>query len=754
MLTRWLPWRYIVKYAARKMGFIDPVGLLARLRRFAQPSEVQEPIELLRAGIVFHARGLVNTRAIQHNLDWIWPYWVERQFNPGDPSFIPRGFSFSHVNLTHRNWTAAARPDLPVYPLVGPRGLVTPLFDGWSLDFWIVSKNGDCLFPSKLSKARQKLVLEPELLIRTECEHKGMDLVSEVKTVETGDGPFLQAGLSAHSLTPAYLAVVLRPFNPEGIQFIEKIRWLEHETGWLINGRDRVGLSRRPDRIAFSDYRRGDVADFLNENNERTEVSCKVGLATAAALYRLDPEAGLEVSVPLMDELGKARPQIKPGDYVPGPDWDEAVKGTAGLDAPDDRFVFLYDSAVRTLIMLSAGEVVPGPYTYRRFWFRDACLMMNSMLAAGLADRCERALARFPDRQKRSGYFRSQEGEWDSNGQVLWIADRFRRLTGRGLDKDLVRALFKGAEWIIGKRVSPDSGQRHAGLLPAGFSAEHLGPNDYYYWDDFWSVAGLECAARLAGEYGRKDLKNRFSQQALDLKQAIFKSIQGIPEKKSRGGMPASPYRRLDAGAVGSLVADYPLALTEPGDAKVMNTVSFLMDACFHEGGFFQDMIHSGINAYLTLDIAQTLLRAGDARFRDLVETVAGLASPTGQWPEAIHPFTGGGCMGDGQHAWAAAEWVMIMRNMFVREEPGGLVIGSGLFPEWIKSDKGACFGPTPTPYGEVTVRLDKTAQGPRLEVDARWRGPAPRLEIRPPGYAAEPDDSRAYAYILAPKES
>ena len=82
---------------------------------------------------------------------------------------------------------------------------------------------------------------------------------------------------------------------------------------------------------------------------------------------------------------------------------------------------------MQTLVLLSADEIVPGPYTYRRFWFRDACLMMNALLAIGLADRCRRAIERFPERQLRNGYFRSQEGEWDSNGQVLWILDRYER---------------------------------------------------------------------------------------------------------------------------------------------------------------------------------------------------------------------------------------------------------------------------------------------------------------------------------------
>ena len=102
-MLRFFPWRMIVRRAARAYGVSDPALWLARLRQFFQTSEVQEPIELLRAGLHFHARGLINKKAIQHNMDWVWPYWVERQFDAADNSFISRASSFSHINLTHRN---------------------------------------------------------------------------------------------------------------------------------------------------------------------------------------------------------------------------------------------------------------------------------------------------------------------------------------------------------------------------------------------------------------------------------------------------------------------------------------------------------------------------------------------------------------------------------------------------------------------------------------------------------------------------
>src|SRR5436309_15368856 len=149
VLNSW-PIRFLITRAARANGFLDPINLVAKIRGFAEPSEFAEPLELLRAGMLFHARGLVNTKAIQNNLDWVWPYWVERQFNPADESFIPPAFSFSHINLTHRDWTAVGLADIPFYSIVDPRGLVTPLYDGCSMGLGLLPETGGPLLPSTL----------------------------------------------------------------------------------------------------------------------------------------------------------------------------------------------------------------------------------------------------------------------------------------------------------------------------------------------------------------------------------------------------------------------------------------------------------------------------------------------------------------------------------------------------------------------------------------------------------------------------
>jgi len=729
MVYRWLPWKWLVRRMARTHGFVDPLRLLSRLDRFAQPSEVRTPIELLRAGVAFHARGLMNTKAIQHNLDWVWPWWVQKQYDPNDESFLPRAFSITHVNLTHRNWTAVGLPGCRAFPIVDPRGLVTPFFDGWSIDAWIVADDGGELIPARQDTVSQRLLLDGEALaVRTESAGQAGRLRTDVDAV---DGETVECRIACRAACPdgGWLVVSLRPFNPEGVSFVHRIRFDDEDRQWRIGRRGRVRFARWPDRHTTSTYGEGDVRIGLTQRPPSGQCECDVGLATAAAMYRLEPgcESAVELRVPLVYDK-RSKPILPTGRTEP---WPAALDGAAAMSVPDERFAFLYDAAVRYLVLLSPDDVYPGPYTYKRFWFRDAAFILNAMLATGMSQRAAPVLERFGPRQRIDGFFLSQAGEWDSNGEALWVLRRYHELTGLPPHASLHPMVISGGQWIIRKRCARDIEALHAGLLPAGFSAEHLGNNDFYYWDDFWGVAGLRAAAWLCRRWDDRTHAQMFANGADDLAAAIERSLERSRDIRRCDALPASAYRRMDAGAVGSVVASYPLRLLEWDDPRMRQTVDFLLERCRVRGAFFQDLIHSGLNAYLTLHLAQALLRMGDPRFFELVRTVADLASPTGQWPEAIHPRTGGGCMGDGQHLWASAEWVMMMRNLFVREEDDRLILGSGIPDEWVRQGSRISFGPTATPWGAIDVEIEGFDDRVEVRWRGQWRDHAPPVEAR-----------------------
>ncbi len=729
MWFKWLPWKTIISYAARKQGFLDPFSVLSNVSGFAKPSEVFVPVELLRSGFVLHARGLVNSQAIQHNLDWVWPYWVVKQFNPKDNSFIPRAFSLTHINLTHRNWTAIGLPGCDIIPIVDPRGLVTPFYDGWSIDAWIISDK-KVLVPSLSATSQQSADIEKNIKITTKSAKELFNIKSTASVVKSSGRPICQINIEAYSKPPAWLAISVRPYNPEGISFIKKISVLDNKMGWRVDSKKEIWFNARPDHYKFSNYSNGDVYQNILSRKESQKISCGVGMCTGAALFRIFPGRTRKIAAHVPLEKKKSS---KEKTKTVKRQRAAALKHASRLNVPDKKVEFLYNAALRTLLLHSQKETYAGPYTYKRFWFRDAVFISYAFLCAGLFDKAESVIDSFLAKQRPNGYFCSQNGEWDSNGQVLWVMNKFCEIAGRKCKRKWVKAIEQGARWIQKKITKTPSGAPHSGLLPAGFSAEHLGPSDYYFWDDFWAVAGLKAASYIMGISGSRKRALDYYHKSLKLMKSLEKSLKLSEKRLGTAAMPASPYRRLDSGAVGSLSAGYPLQLFNGDDRRLAATADYLLDNCFVDGGFFHDMSHSGINPYLTLHIAQVLLRKGDKNFFNLMEAVKNLASPTGQWPEAVHPGTGGGCMGDGQHVWAAAEWIIMVRNCFVRQEGESLVLCSGVSESWRRKGT-ASYGPAPTRFGPVSVFVKGNGKKTVVSWQANWYGVAPDIEIRLPG--------------------
>ncbi|MCA9395593.1 MAG: hypothetical protein KC649_00350 [Candidatus Omnitrophica bacterium] len=739
MLSKWFPWQHIVRRVAQAHGFIDPIKVLSQLQKFSQPSEVAAPIELIRLASVLQVRGLMNTQVIQHNLDWVWPFWVQQQFDPKSRSFIPRAFSMTHINLTHRNWTAVGIPGCDQLPIIDPRGLITPHYDGWSLESWIVTPLKDDLIPSRCGQSDQILEMDPGIKVITRS-YNGISSVAASAHAEISpeSGPELFYRVRGMSEDKAFLVVSLRPYNPEGVSFIHEVELMPDADGWVVNGNQPVYFSDTPDEYAYSDYHEGDVYLNLSLTDNTDRKKCDIGMVTAAAVYELKPgeEREIEVRIPMEAANGAPAKKVKYGSgkhYA----WDDLIKKPPELQVPDTRYTYIYQSAIRTLLLHSLSDVYPGPYTYKHFWFRDAAFILDALIKTGFTEEAKGILDTFPQRQRFDGYFKSQDGEWDSNGQAIWAISQYCRFTDSECSHEWSEAVRKGAEWILKKRIRKE-GNPHNGLFPSGFSAEHLGPNDYYYWDDFWGAEGLKLASELLDVFDPAVKKLHLKEASEDFMKAISSSLESVFKKQKKTVMPASPNRRPDAGCIGSLVPGYPLNQWDCRDERLTGTAEYIYRHFMLQNGFFHDVSHSGINAYLSLHLAQVFLRAGNSNYWKIFKAVTGLASPTGQWPEAIHPGTGGGCMGDGQHVWAAADWILMLRNMFIREEGSTLIVCSGIPSEWLNSGEDILFGPAPTRFGSATVKVSRKDSVVSVSCEGHWFSRRPHMQVRLPGLEAK----------------
>jgi DNA-binding CsgD family transcriptional regulator len=94
----------------------------------------------------------------------------------------------------------------------------------------------------------------------------------------------------------------------------------------------------------------------------------------------------------------------------------------------------------------------------------------------------------------------------------------------------------------------------------------------------------------------------------------LERSLALTAERLGTDAVPAGPRRRIDPGAIGSLVACAPLDLLPSGDTRIVATADLIRSRFMLEDGraFYQGISHTGLGTYLTLQLAAVELRDGD----------------------------------------------------------------------------------------------------------------------------------------------
>jgi hypothetical protein len=715
--------RAITALIARKLNIPDlAVSMFRTAAGMSGLDSSTLPVELLPLNTVQLSRGVLNFTVLQTLVDWVLPFWAEQQYDPASPSFVPRSHLGLSMNITQRNWTAAGHPSCAIEPIVDPRGLLTPFPDGWSVDAWLLTDD-TILFPSRASGVRQAL-RDGLPIVETECDLAGLVLASTVYT----SGKHVVARYRVSDPTgrarSGRLGLSIRPFNPEGVASIHTIVIGQRGREVVINGSTTVRSDRVPSAAFLSDRNNGDVAlSFGKRSLESIEgrIACSSGLATALLQYDCDIAPGdlwdCTITCPLESGTSSSVPSLE--DVVS--DWRRILGEGLQCVLPHGRIAELF-RASRTALVASVDSttVRPGPATYHYFWFRDAAYMLLALDRLGHGSLTGSVVRAFPDHQQRSGMFRSQQGEWDSTGQAIWTIWNHALLThDASVFEPLFEPMLAGVRWIERMLKRDPDEPLFNGLMPRGLSAEHLGLADVYYWDSFWSLAGVEAFERICRILGREEERSLARRLAAGIRESLECSIAAAMTKQRTTVISPGPVRAVDAGIIGSLVAWYPLQLLSSDDARMHATVRLIREKMFLQGMFYQPFVHSGLNAYLSLHVAEGLLYAGDAEgFWEVLEDVARHASSTHTYPEAIHPGTGGGCMGDGHHAWAAAEVVLAVRNAFVFErwkrpsEGHDLILLSGIPRDLFEGSEPFGIAGVSVPEGTIEISVDPGPEG------------------------------------------
>ncbi len=389
--------------------------------------------------------------------------------------------------------------------------------------------------------------------------------------------------------------------------------------------------------------------------------------------------------------------------------------------------IALPDSSVQNALNASLGYLLlsldpdgphPGPLAHDAVWVRDAAYTGLASLQFGHTENVRNTVTSTFKSQDKDGRIPPIRGkntpwddnEWDSQGQSIFLAYQYYRYTN---NVSQIREWYPNIRLaalyisnLISENKNPDNATK--GLLPPSKSAEDLGPADWHhYWDNFWAVAGLEQAAFIAKELGQHDDATWMLLEANTLRAAILDSVKVV-----MGPDPAYIPGAIES-TNGSAMARGTVSALWPSEVIPRNTnlISKSFDT-YHKlwiepdnGGFRH--LGGQFWPYGGLELAHAYLKINrtDVFHQILSWTLQNQTLPgTYAWAEQVNPLNGGFSGGDMPHAWAAASYATLVREMLISEHNNALVLLQGAPEWWLTESREITLNNAPTHYGKINI--------------------------------------------------
>ncbi len=679
-------------------------------------------------------QGVLNSSIIPFHLNRIWPYWVYRQFNPNSPDYCCSGLPALSINVTHRNWTTLSFPGINEHAVVDPMGLITPLPNSWSVDFW-VTHNDTLISPSRLPNVSQSLVHDKPMTFTTVTVADALQASSEawfVQDMHRQGYVFNRITVSNRSDSPLETSVfvAIRPYNPSGISPISEITYVS-SGGFIVDNRLGVVLDEKPDNVVCLTFGDGDVSEHYNEWDMILHSHCTHGLASAFAEYKVHLEPGEERSfvvkmpttqvAPIKKLLQKTLPTTQKESL------NQKITGTRAFDYDEmkTRFVTSWESQFNSLTTLSLPDktlerlfrqnlaylqgFVGQDRAYTQTFSltpaqtHEKVFLLMALNRSGAVDVSESLLLQLPY-FKRKASTRHLTGE--QAGQLLFaMHDTFLFTHNPAMIQDhfthldaLVQKLKNDAKKWTPHRSFTDRMSR----LLKGYTSQ-----EEYLYSYFWALAGLRSAVEMATIVQEKDKAHHYLTLYQEMNNALNMILLFSMGPSSRSTfIPVSTKRLVDAGLVMSLVSVYPLGMMSHNDERIVRTLD-LLDQFMVNKVLFNSIGYSGYTIVQNFQLAQVFALRQDPRAWHILSWVAAHATPTGTWPDAIHPISGGGCGGDGHSGLACAEFIHLIRNLLVTTDGDILNLCPFVPPEWLDGD-GITASQLPTPFGRIRFTMKR----------------------------------------------
>ena len=392
--------------------------------------------------------------------------------------------------------------------------------------------------------------------------------------------------------------------------------------------------------------------------------------------------------------------------------WQRLLSRGMQIELPESKPVetfyanLVYDLLGRNIIQ---GKFVQtaGQFQYHRFYLRDSADLVRMYDATGYSDIGGQVLGFFLDHQQPDGNFLSQPNQYDGWGEAMWAFGEHYRITN---DKEFAARVFpamvRGVDWLSQARAKDP-----LHLIPATDVRDNEYVPGHLTGYNFLALDGLDAAIEIARALDHKPELERFEKQRQDYAAVFFPLLDKV--SASQGGvLPPS----LDAGDWkgtdwGNLLSITPEPLLDPWDPRVTATLK-KTQSHYQEGISTYAEPDNGtyLHHYLTIKNTLTELVRGEQEqaMREFYAELLHTSSTHAGFEYAIRPWGTRDFEGNlSPHAWFAADYRNLLRDMLLREQGHTLHLLSAISPEWLGPGKRIAVSGATTWFGRVSFRFE-----------------------------------------------
>ncbi len=425
-----------------------------------------------------------------------------------------------------------------------------------------------------------------------------------------------------------------------------------------------------------------------------------------------------------------------------------------------ERIESSFRSALAHILINSDGPALqPGSRSYQRSWIRDGAMESTALLYTGHAASARAFLDWFAPHQYANGKIPcvvDRRGpdpvpEHDSTGEYIYAVWQYYNFTKDRafLERHSERVLagVRYLDELRETRLTPEyrdgpPGMRACyGLVPASISHEGYSAKPMHsYWDDFWTMRGLEDAVCIAAALDRTEAAERCAALRDSFRTTLYDSLSRAMAQAGINYVPGC-VELGDFDATSTAIALFPCgqgdALPQPACANTFER--------YYEFFCARRAAEAPWENYTPYEVrlVGAFVRLGQPqRAHELLDFFFQDQSPPewNQWAEVVwRDHAAPKFIGDLPHTWVGADYLNSVRSLFVyeRERDAALVLGAGLRAEWLASPLGVVVGRWPTPWGAVSYAVEAHGDSVFFSLEGCDQVPPGGFVFRIPGTRA-----------------